>query len=147
MPRIVPGLLGGALHGLRFCVVHGHGLLAENVLAGAQGRDRLGAVEAHRSGDVHGVGRTLRERRLQFGPGGDAVGLGLGEVAGHEAAQPAARFGEDSGKYALRGDVADAENQPAQHRAIILRRRAPVDYFLDLAAARRAERFSGSAGR
>ncbi len=115
MPRVRPDLARGVLHGLGLGVVQGHRLLAEYVALGAQRSDGLRRVQKNRRCQVDGGGVARREGTFDIGPGGNAVGLGIGRVAGHDAGEFAARFGQDRGQNALAGDVADAGYQPGNH--------------------------------
>jgi len=69
--------------------------------------------------DVYGVGLGRGERFDEIGPGGNVVGLGFGGVARDDTCEPAARLGEDGGKYSFGSDIADADEQPAEHGAMI----------------------------
>src|ERR1035437_8156340 len=113
----------GGEHGLGGGEVEGGRFFAEDVLAGVQTGDGLGRMEKDRRGHVDGVDGGGEESNFEVGEDLSAgVGGGLLGIAGDEGLEAAARLGKDGGDDAAARDVANTDDQPANHDVILIPR-------------------------
>ena len=112
-------LLGGLQHGAGLGFVHGHRLLAEYMLAGAQGSNGLRRMQEYGRSDVDslhfssdvGIGESLVER----GPDTCVIWNCLGVIACNQAVEAASGLGLNCGDDTAGRDVADSDDDPVEH--------------------------------
>jgi len=110
---------GGGEHGLGIGKIESGRFFAEDVLAGVQCGDGVRRMERDRRGDVDGVNGGGVEGDVEVGEELSAgVCSGLLRIAGDERLEAAAGLGKDGGDDAAAGDVADSDDQPANHDVI-----------------------------
>lgn len=107
---------GGGEHRLRVGEIESGGFFAEDVLAGMQSGDGMGRMERDGRGDVDGVDGGGVECDVEVGEDLSAgVSGGLLRIAGDERLEAAARLRKNGGDDAAAGDIADSNDQPANH--------------------------------
>src|SRR5207302_2682025 len=89
--------------------------LAEDVLSGTEGLNRLGSVEEYWRSDVHSLHRGICESLLERGPGLCGELRGFRGIASDHAVEAASGFRLNGGDYAADGDVADSDDDPVEH--------------------------------
>ena len=69
--------------------------------------------------DINKVGRELGQGGAEIRPRRNTIRFSFGRRASHDARQPAARLRENGGKNAFGGDIADAGQEPSEHRLML----------------------------
>ena len=104
--------LGRLQHGAGLRLVHRHGLLAEHMLAGAQGLNGLRRMKEHRRTDVDGIHYRIGECLIESRENPGIVRGGFRRIAGDEAIKRAAWLGLNRGNDAASRNVADSDDDP-----------------------------------
>src|ERR1700691_1550285 len=110
-----PGFFRSLYHQSRLGLVHGHGLLAQHVLAGAKRLNGLGRVKEDWSRDVNGLHFGIAESFAEGRPHLRVARRSFCRIARDQAIQAASGRGLNRGNDATGGDVSDSDYDPVQH--------------------------------